>query len=230
MSSFFLKIFALIFMIIDHTGFIIFQNNLIFRAIGRLAFPLFAYQMAVGFSHTKNKPKHILKLLLFAIISQIPYSIMINLYNVTPTLNIIFTFVIALLIIYTIDMLKPINLTNKKINIKNSFISLLLCSLLIWLGIFLKVDYTWYGILLTVAFYFSLNKKYASLIMLFILINLNYLINQNLMSALAYISLFDAIFILLFNGKKGYKISWIFYAIYLIHLLPLLFIKECLLP
>ena len=61
MSSFSLKIFALLFMIIDHIGFIIFPENLLLRAIGRLAFPLFAYQMAVGFSHTKSKEKHIIK-------------------------------------------------------------------------------------------------------------------------------------------------------------------------
>ena len=74
MSSFFLKIFALFFRIIDHVGFIIFPNNIILRAIGRLALPLFAYQMAVGFFHTRNKTKHIIKLLIFAIICQIQSS------------------------------------------------------------------------------------------------------------------------------------------------------------
>lgn len=230
MSSFFLKIFALIFMIIDHAGFIFFPNNLIFRAIGRLSFPLFAYQMAVGFSHTKNKQKHILKLLLFAIISQIPHSLLLNLYNVDYSLNIIFTFVIALLIIYALDKLKPINFATKNLNIRNLIISLFLSAILVSIGTYLNVDYTWYGILLTVAFYFTLNKKYVSLILFFVLINLNYIINQSTMSALAYISIFDTIFILLFNGKKGYKFSWIFYAIYFLHLFPLIFIKQYLLP
>lgn len=227
MSSFFLKIFALIFMIIDHTGFILFPGQTIFRAIGRLAFPLFAYQMAVGFSHTRNKEKHILKLLLFAILCQIPNLIMINIYENAIMFNIIFTFVLALLIIYSIEKFKFIESTGttKKINFKNLLFSLVLTTVLILIGIYLKVDYGWYGILLTVAFYFTLHKKILSIIAFFILLNLNHIINHNFMSLLAYISMFDCIFILLFNGKRGYKFSWVFYALYIFHFIPLLAIK-----
>lgn len=227
MSSFFLKIFSLIFMIIDHTGFILFPGQTIFRAIGRLAFPLFAYQMAVGFSHTRNKEKHILKLLLFAILCQIPNLIMINIYENAIMFNIIFTFVLALLIIYSIEKFKFIESTGttKKINFKNLLFSLVLTTVLILIGIYLKVDYGWYGILLTVAFYFTLHKKILSIIAFFILLNLNHIINHNFMSLLAYISMFDCIFILLFNGKRGYKFSWVFYALYIFHFIPLLAIK-----
>lgn len=230
MSSFFIKIFALVFMLIDHIGFMFFSDNLIFRAIGRLSFPLFAYQLAVGFSHTRNKKKHILKLLLFAIICQIPYTLMLNCYNVTILPNIIFTFVIALLIIYVIENISFYHFdeeNNKKtFCIKNFSIVLTLCTLLLALGIFLKVDYEWYGILLTIAFYFTLSKKWLSIILFFILVNLNYLFHQDLMALLAYISLFDIVFITLFNGKRGYHFSWIFYAIYFLHFFLLLLIKQ----
>ena len=149
MTSFFLKIFALIFMVIDHVGFILFPGEIIFRAIGRLAFPLFAYQMAVGFSHTRNKPKHILKLLLFAILCQIPQNIINNMYNIDHMLNIIFTFIFALLIIYVFENLKWFkNNSNKRIfDFKNSILSTSIAIVLLCLGIFLNVDYGWYGIL-----------------------------------------------------------------------------------
>lgn len=227
MSSFILKILALLFMIIDHTGFILFPDKIIFRAIGRLAFPLFAYQMAVGFSHTKDKNKHILKLLCFAIICQIPCLILNNLYNLSFSLNIIFTFVLALLLISVIEKNQIYAIENSisKLNIRNFLITSLTTIFILFIGIYFNTDYTWYGILLTVAFYFTLSKKSLSMLSLFILINISFFVNPNIMSLLAYLSLFDCIFILLFNGKRGYKNSWIFYAAYILHFVPLLFIK-----
>ena len=230
MSSFFLKIFALVFMIIDHIGFIIFPNQIMFRAIGRLAFPLFAYQMAVGFSHTKNKSKHILKLLVFAIICQIPTSIATSLYTSEITLNVIFTFILALLVIYTVENLKFFSqdkdTKTKKFNFKNFFIIALTSVLLGCLGVYLNVDYTWYGMLLPVAFYFTLSNKSLSIILFFLLVNLKFIFEPTTMSLLAYISLIDCIFILFFNGKQGYKFSWIFYVAFFLHMFPLFAIKE----
>lgn len=230
MSSFYLKIFALFFMVIDHIGFIIFPENPLFRVIGRLAFPLFAYQMAVGFYHTKNKEKHILKLLGFAIICQIPHNISLGLYHLDLSLNIIFTFLTSLLVIYTLEKLKFIrkddNTQKINFNLKNCLLCITLSVFLVVLGTYMNVDYTWYGILLTVAFYFTLNTKILSILFFFILINLNFIASPNNLFALyAYISLFDILFILLFNGKRGYKNSGIFYALYFLHLFPLFFIK-----
>lgn len=230
MSSFFIKILALTFMIIDHIGYILFPENLIFRIIGRLAFPLFAYQLAVGYSHTKDKKKHILKLLLFAIICQLPFSLMTSLYSTETICNIIFTFVISLLIIYIIENFKfytkKYNENTISFNHKNFLITLSLSIFLTLIVIYINVDYSWYGILLPVVFYFTLNKKHLSLICFFILILTNFIINPNFMRLLAFISLFDCVFILFFNGKRGYKFSWIFYALYFSHFLPLFLIKK----
>ena len=60
MSSFALKILGILTMCIDHLGFMFFQDEISYRLIGRLAMPIFAFQLAVGFSHSKNKEKHIL--------------------------------------------------------------------------------------------------------------------------------------------------------------------------
>lgn len=230
MSSFFLKIFALIFMIIDHTGYVLFPDQIIFRIIGRLAFPLFAYQMAVGYSHTKNKPKHILKLLLFAILCQIPSNLMNALYSTEISLNIIFTFVLALLVIMTIEkfpfLSKDENVLKINLNFKNFLITCLLSILLLLIGVHLNVDYSWYGILLTVAFYFTLSNKTFSILCFFILLLLNLIVKADYMSLLALISIFDCVFILFFNGKRGYKFSWIFYALYFLHFFPLLYIRH----
>ena len=229
MSSFFLKTFALIFMIIDHIGYILFPDLIILRAIGRLAFPLFSYQTAVSFSHTKNKSRHIIKLLLFAILCQIPTTIANNLYSTKLTLNIIFTFIISLLIIMIFETFNIItkDSTNDKKHIisKNLLISSSLNLLLVVLGTYLNVDYSWYGILLTVAFYFTLSNKALSIVSFSTLLVLNYILKFNFMSLLGLISLLDCIFILFFNGKRGYKLSWVFYVLYFFHFVPLLFIR-----
>lgn len=52
-----LKIIAMLSMLIDHTGLMIFPEYKIFRIIGRLAFPIFAYMIAEGCFYTKKQKK-----------------------------------------------------------------------------------------------------------------------------------------------------------------------------
>ena len=77
MTSFGLKLLAMISMIFDHIGLMFMQDNEMlyssFRIVGRLAFPIFAFQLAIGYSHSKNKENHIVRMLIFAILSQFPY-------------------------------------------------------------------------------------------------------------------------------------------------------------
>ena len=87
-----LKIFAMIFMLADHIGAawieMVFMRNTqglalnffiqldgFFRAAGRLAFPIFAYQLVVGFKMTRNKMKAFRSILIFAIASEIPFQL-----------------------------------------------------------------------------------------------------------------------------------------------------------
>ena len=64
---------AIVSMVFDHTGYILFKNFSWMNYIGRLAFPIFAFQLTEGYSYTKNLKKYFLRLFIFAIISQIPY-------------------------------------------------------------------------------------------------------------------------------------------------------------
>ena len=100
MTSFALKIIACITMFIDHLGYAIFHKMSYFNYIGRLAFPIFAYQIGEGYVHTKNIKLYFFRLGLFAIVSQIPYMLFHSIISANFSLNIFFTLFLGLLCIY----------------------------------------------------------------------------------------------------------------------------------
>ena len=71
-----IKLIAVITMIIDHVGVVFFPQYTIFRIIGRIAMPLFAYCIARGFFYTGNKEKYFVLMSVFAVISQVPFHYM----------------------------------------------------------------------------------------------------------------------------------------------------------
>ena len=85
-----LKLFGLITMLIDHIGYCFFPNILILRYIGRLAMPIFCFCIAEGYRNSKGKKVdfkyktydkdtiYILKLFWFGLISQIPYTLLFD--------------------------------------------------------------------------------------------------------------------------------------------------------
>lgn len=66
----FLKLIAIIAMIVDHVGAALYPEIRVLRIIGRVAFPLFAYSLAVGCVYTRDMRKYALRLLLLAAVSQ----------------------------------------------------------------------------------------------------------------------------------------------------------------
>ena len=72
LSSFILKIIAILTMTLDHVGFMMEAYSLnptlviIFRSIGRLAVPLFAFLLVEGVTHTKSFPKYVFRLVIVA--------------------------------------------------------------------------------------------------------------------------------------------------------------------
>ena len=75
LTAFHLKIIALVCMIIDHVGFSILDNIDPLRWIGRIAFPLYAFLIAEGCRYTKNRTRYLVRLCVFALISEIPFDI-----------------------------------------------------------------------------------------------------------------------------------------------------------
>lgn len=224
MSSLGLKLLALLLMIVDHVGFLFFPSQLWLRAIGRLSMPLFAYQMAVGFSHTHNKEKHILSLFLFALLCQIPYQAMLAVYHSDFSANIIVTFCLALLILQAWETWQSYRKQEPKGSLSSISIlfPLLVTALCLGLGIWLPVDYSWYGILLTILFYVTLSHRVIGMLLFSLLVLLHGIIEPSTMSLLGFVSLLDIPILVAFNGKRGYRKSWPFYVAYVAHFVVLL--------
>lgn len=99
-----LKILALVSMIIDHMGAMIFVGREEFRIVGRLAFPLYAWCMVVGCVKTRSMPRYILRTFLLALVCQPLY--MLALGHRWQDLSILFLLTLALLAIWSIQSRK----------------------------------------------------------------------------------------------------------------------------
>lgn len=81
MSTFVLKIIAVVTMLIDHVGAILISPVdyplafVIARCIGRISLPLFLFLIVEGFYHTSNVQNYMKRLAIFAFISEIPYDL-----------------------------------------------------------------------------------------------------------------------------------------------------------
>lgn len=90
MNSFQLKVWACLFMAVDHVGAILLDDHWPWRAIGRLSLPIFAFLLVEGFRMSKNRNRYAFRLLLFALISQPIYSQVFRDYSGIG-LNILYT-------------------------------------------------------------------------------------------------------------------------------------------
>jgi len=91
-----LKWIAIVTMTIDHIGAILHPELTLLRLIGRIAFPIFGYLLVLGAETTRNARNYLIRLLLFAIISQAPFYLALG-YTPLEDLNIFFTLALGLL-------------------------------------------------------------------------------------------------------------------------------------
>ena len=210
MSSFVLKMIGIISMLLDHIGYA-FYGHSILRIIGRLAFPIFAFQAVIGYEHTKNLKKHFFKLLVFAIISEIPFYLLTSITTKTISLNVMFTILLGL---FTIELFKKAS---------NKFDGFLIVTLMCIFAQLLNVDYRWFGILTIFFFYYYRDNKVKCLIS-YALINAAYylinLVSLEWFYLYCFISaMFAFILIRFYNNQEGRKTKYLFYLFYPAHML-----------
>lgn len=207
LNTFTLKIIAIVSMLVDHIGLVFFPEVMMFRIIGRISFPIFAYVLAEGIYYTKDITKYMLRLGMFALLSEIPYdlAVMGSVLEFSHQ-NVFFTLFFAVLMFWAY----------KKIEHHGLKIGALVVIFL--LGIFvcqyLKTDYSDIGILLIFAFYMYRNKKVGKLVLAGALF-------LGLTGGLQLYALLALPLIALHNGEQGPKIKSFFYLFYSAHLLIL---------
>ena len=75
MTVFALKILAVVSMFIDHSGAVLFRGDMWMRYVGRFAFPIYAFLIVEGYLHTRDVRKYLIRLGVFALISEIPFDL-----------------------------------------------------------------------------------------------------------------------------------------------------------
>lgn len=234
MTSFILKCIAMISMLIDHTSIAYLGYTTLFNVIGRIAFPIFAFQISEGYIHTKNLKKYLLRLFCFAIISQVPFMLFNSTFTNNFSFNIFGTLFVGLLAIWLYDKISncTFELTkDKKFNLTINKIFGFIPAIL--LGIVSEVccfDYGFWGVAIIFLFYFFKNDKLGMVIFYITACIIKYGINiiiygyHYLYILLCIGTILPIIFICLYNGKQGKKIKYLLYAFYPVHLLILYFV------
>jgi len=214
-----LKIMAAVFMTIDHIGMMLFPKILLFRIIGRLAFPIFAFTFAEGCLHTKDRMRHFLTVLGMGLLCQIVYTFVTR----SLHMNILITLAMSAALIYSFDLAKR----------QGKFIWYLFPSL-VMLAIFFvciilpqffrgsgfAIDYGFLGTMLPVLVYYGEDKEDKLLLLGIGLLALG------LMSGIIQLLAVFAIPILYFyNEKRGYwNMKYFFYIYYPLHLVVIFLI------
>lgn len=222
-----IKIIAIVSMLIDHIGAVVVyryigytirQGNIapneiyelyhLLRNIGRWGFPIFCFLLVEGFLHTRSVVKYALRLGLFALVSEIPFNLAFSGRVFDPSYqNVFFTLFIGLLVMICF---RTVERTNLHIALKALFFLLSLIAGY-YIAVFLCTDYNGIGVCCILVIYFFRNNKSLQL----------------LAGSLAFMWEVPApmafIPIAFYNGKRGLKMKYFFYAFYPVHLLVLYF-------
>ena len=216
-----LKIIAMVAMVFDHVGDMFFPNVMWPRMIGRLAMPLFSFGIAEGYIHTRDRKKYILRLGIFALISEVPFDLAFEGKIGLSHQNIMLTFFLAVLALMVFDMIRgEIREDTGKYSVARTILGILFVLVMAGVSLVIKADYTIFAVIAVFLFYVLKDTRFflrtgAGVAFLALTRTVGYYCTTGL----------GIIPLLLYNGKKGKGLKWLFYAFYPGHLLVLYLIK-----
>ncbi len=229
LSSAALHVLAMAFMLCDHIWFTGLVPGKWLTCVGRLAFPIYAFLLVEGYFHTKNLKNYILRLLVCALISEIPFNLMISGTVFYPAhQNVIWTFLISLLVIWGNEQAKEMP--------PGIRLAVLMLTLLAGfaLALYGAVDYGYGGVFTVLIFYLfrgKSRKDFLGQLLLLAFINLEILEGFQCNIAAFGASFPGQVFALLsllpiwlYSGKQGLHnkgFRYLCYGFYPLHLLIL---------
>ena len=234
-TSFSLHIMAMVFMLCDHLWGTIVPGADWLTCIGRLTFPIFAFMIVEGYFHTKNLRKYVKRLLIFAILSEIPFNLAMGSRLFYPIhQNVLWSFLISIGLIHWNEKVKDKQLWKRVLVIIAS-----ICIGYIG-GIITFVDFYNAGILTVLAFYYFRGRKWWCYLGQFLCL---WYINFEMLGGYSYevnilggihfiarqgIAVLALIPIWLYKGRQGYHskgLQYVYYIFYPLHLLILGLVK-----
>ena len=201
-----LKLLAMLTMTLDHIGVQMFPGALWLRIVGRLAFPIYAYMIAEGCAHTRNRRKYLLQMAGLALLCQLVYFFaMGSLFQC-----ILVTFTLSILLIYAYDTgSRPLTALAL---LGVAFVTVALPRLLP--GTDFAIDYGFFGVLVPVAVYLGKTHREKLLFMAFTLAALAWSFG-----GIQWYSLAALLPLALYGGQRGKRrMKWLFYLYYPLHL------------
>lgn len=201
-----LKLLAMLTMTLDHIGVQLFPGVLWLRIVGRLAFPIYAYMIAEGCAHTRNRSKYLLQMAGLALLCQLVYFFaMGSLFQC-----ILVTFTLSILLIYACDTGSRPLTTLALLGV--AFVTVALPRLLPATDF--AVDYGFFGVLVPVAVYLGNTRRDKLLFTAGALAALAWSFGGIQWYSLA--ALFP---LALYGGQRGKRrMKWLFYLYYPLHL------------
>ena len=192
---------------LDGKGPLLHVSNVL-SILGRVAFPLFMFFLVEGFFKTRSRKKYLINLLIFGILSEVPFDLFTSreLFNKNWN-NIMFTLALSLITIWIVDEMKG-RLAKK--------------SKTLWYGASVLVV----AVTCAVAMFFSLDYDYHAIIVAYLF----YIFHEKPLygAALGYLSIIKELYSVLgfaatltYNGERGKQYKWLNYAFYPVHLLIL---------
>ncbi len=158
LNSLELKIIAMIFMVLDHMWATVIPGAEWMTCVGRLTFPIFAFQIAEGYAHTRDPKAYRRRLLLWALVSEIPFNLMMVGGPIYPfDQNVMFTFWLALVFLGRIDRARA------RKNVLGYLAMGAWTVLAFWVGTLTMVDYKGEGVLMVILFYLTRDLPWGKL-------------------------------------------------------------------
>ena len=222
LSGSMLKTIALVCMIIDHMAYFFAEKfsmpvftagaskitaYRLMRWVGRISFPIYCFLLVEGFLHTRDRKRYALRLLVFALISEIPWNLAHTLKLTYGGQNVFFTLFLGCLAMICIEQF-----SQDRLKQLISLIALLVVSLV------LKADYGITGLCFIIMIYALREHR-----VLQAAVGCG-MLSSTWIAGLAFIP------INLYNGERGFikgrALQYCYYAIYPLHMLLFYFIRR----
>ena len=222
LNGFHLKLIAICTMLIDHMGYTLFPGVMWLRCVGRVAFPIFCFLIAEGCVYTHDRKKYALRLLVFALLSEIPYNLMNSGMIWDPyDQNVLWTLLLGALVCWLMDW------ALKKCTPLSFMLTGAVMLAAYWLLEIGNTDYGGWGMLLVAVFYGVHRAPSGAVVKMIAQAFGLAFFSIGVMGGYLSIELWSLaalVPIWLYNGQRGFSnkaVQYGFYAFYPVHILAL---------